>query len=91
MTPRPNCAGLPVTGEIRRDVHGRPPIVGDQLGRDRRVGRAVASFVLALGLDHGPVGGLVALDIGADPVVLQGNWPQLDLGRSSELVAVPRG
>ena len=55
--------------------------------RDHGARRTVAALVLALGVDHHPVRGVVLLGEGAGAVVDQRDRAELDLDRSGEAVA----
>ena len=50
--------------ELGRHVHpgGRAALRRGELNRDSGTGRAIAAFVLALGLDDRPVGHIITLD-----------------------------
>ena len=61
ITPRPNCAGLPVTfRSVTTDTCAGALV--DQGGPDRRSSRPRSARLLAVGLDHGHPCGLVPLD-----------------------------
>ena len=86
ITPRPNCAGLPVMAEVGdapRRRWRRPPasvMVAVTIG----AGGAVAALVLALGLDHQPVRRLVLLDERAGAGVDQRDRAELHLDGARE-------
>ena len=80
MTPRPNCAGLPVTARSVTTSTSVPPTAADgHRERDLGAGGAVAALVLALGVDDEPVRRLVLLHEGARAVVDQRDRAELDL------------
>ena len=91
ITPRPNCATLPVMLRSVSMLHGGAVAVGDERGGDggRRV--ALAARVATLGLEHHLVVGLVGLvDLG-HALVLRGDRADLDLHRAAVLVALDLG
>ena len=77
--------------ERRDDLDvGRSVVTREELSCHRCRSGAVASLVLALGLDDGAVGGHVAFDESPGSRVLQGDRPQLHLDEPGEVVSVVR-
>ena len=91
MTPRPNCAGLPVIARSVSHRHVGGAVRVGHRDRDVGAGRAVAALVLALGVDDEALGVLVLLHEGAGAVVDERDRAELDLDRPGERVAVRRG
>ena len=83
ITPRPNCAGLPVIARsvTHLDVGGAAGRLGHRQ-RDLGAGGAVAALVLALGVDDEAVRRLVLLHERAGAVVDQRDRAELDLAPS---------
>ena len=91
MTPRPNCATLPVMLRSVSMLTVVPSPSADERGGDggRRV--ALAARVAALGLEHHLAVGLVGLlDLG-HALVLRGDRADLDLHGAAVLVALDLG
>ncbi len=82
--------GLAGHGEVGDDLDLGPLIETRHVGGDGRIGGAASPGLTALGIDDGPVGGVIHFNERRFAFVGDLHWTDLDLDASGEVFAIDR-